>query len=96
MTTPDPHPPYTSAAIDAVTEAVEAEHDFGEWLSRVLAYAAARAGSLDALTAGRPGSWEAALVDQLVRGLVFDDADLARYAEADRAREAAGKVPGDD
>jgi hypothetical protein len=84
-----PHPPYTSAAIDAVTEAVRREHDFGGWLSAVLAYAAARLGSLDALTAGRPGSWEAAYVDSLARGLVFDEDGLRSYAEDDRRRRAA-------
>jgi hypothetical protein len=86
MTTPEPFPPYTSAAIDAVTEAVANEHDVGGWLSAVLAYAAARLGSLDALTAGRPGSWEAADVDHLARGLAFDDAELPRFAAEDRAR----------
>ena len=40
----------------------------------MLARVAARKGSSDALTAGRPGSWEASLVDQLVKGTVgYDD-----------------------
>ena len=86
MTTPDPHPPYTSAAIDAITEAIEHQTDFGGWLSLVLAYAAARKGSLDALTDGRPGAWEAVHVDRLARGLVFDDEGLRWYAEDDRKR----------
>jgi hypothetical protein len=70
---------YTDRAVDAVTAAVRAEHDFGGWLSLVLVRAAAQLGSLDALTAGRPGSWEAALVDQLARGLALDDDDLTAY-----------------
>jgi hypothetical protein len=70
---------YTDRAAEAVTEAAQAEHDFGGWLSLVLCRAAAQLGSLDALTAGRPGSWEAALVDQLARGLALDDEDLAAY-----------------
>jgi hypothetical protein len=70
---------YTDRAVEAVTAAVRAEHDFGGWLSLVLVRAAAQLGSLDALTAGRPGSWEAVLVDQLARGLAFDDEDLAAY-----------------
>ena len=90
VTTPDPHPPYTSAAIDAITEAAGSEHDLAEWLSLVLAYAAARLGSLDALTAGRPGSWEAADVDHLVRGLVGGDEGLRWYAEDDARRRGDG------
>jgi hypothetical protein len=70
---------YTDRAVEAVTAAARQEHDLGGWLSLVLVRAAAQLGSLNALTAGRPGSWEAALVDQLVRGLAFDDEDLAAY-----------------
>ena len=73
--------PYTTTAIDALTEAVEQEHDFPGWLSLILVRVAARKGSLNVLTDGRPGSWEAALVDRLARGLVFDDAGLQPYAE---------------
>ena len=72
-------PSYTLAAVEAVTAAARAEHDFGGWLSLVLCRAAAQLGTLDALTAGRPGSWEAALVDQLARGLAADDEGLADY-----------------
>jgi len=96
MTTPDPHPPYTAAAVDAIAEAVEHEHDFPGWLSLVLVYVSARKGSLDALTDGRPGSWEAALVDRLARGLAFDDAGLEPYAEDDRARRGGAGEDGGD
>jgi hypothetical protein len=72
-------PGYTYEAFKVITEAARAEHDFGGWLSLVLCRAAARLGSLDALTAGRQGSWEAALVDQLARGLAGDDEGLAAY-----------------
>ena len=61
---------YTRQAADALTRAARAEHDFAGWLAGVLATAAGRLGSSDALTAGRPGSWEASLVDQLVKGTV--------------------------
>jgi Helix-turn-helix len=61
--------PYTSRAVDAITQAARAEYDFGGWLAGVLA-AAGRLGSSDALIQGRPGSWEASLVDQLVKGTV--------------------------
>ena len=63
-------PAYTRSAVEAMARAVDAEHDFPGWLCAVLARVAARAGSADALTAGRPGSWEAALVEQLVKGTV--------------------------
>ena len=72
---------YTERAAAAMLEAVRHEHDFGGWLAHVLATAAAELGSSAALTAGRPGSWEADLVMQLVRGTVgWDDDYLADYA----------------
>lgn len=80
MTTIDGEHDYTRAAIDATVAAVGAEHDFGGWLARVLAGAAAELGSSDALIAGRPGSWEADLVSQLVHGTVgWDDEYLGDY-----------------
>jgi hypothetical protein len=72
---------YTDQAVEAVTAAARDEGDFGGWLSLVLVRAAAQLGSLDALTERRPGSWEAGLVDQLARGLAFDDEGLAAYRE---------------
>jgi hypothetical protein len=60
--------PYTSRAVAALTQAARAEHDFGGWLAGVLAEVAGQLGSSDALIMGRPGSWEASLVDQLVKG----------------------------
>ena len=39
----------------------------------------AQLGSGAALTAGRPGSWEAALVDQLIRGTVGHDDEVLSY-----------------
>jgi hypothetical protein len=62
--------PYTGPAVHAITQAARDQHDFAGWLAAVLAAAAGRLGSSDALTAGRPGSWEASLVDQLVKGTV--------------------------
>ena len=64
MTAPD----YTRQAAAAITEAARSEHDFAGWLAHVLAAVAGRLGSSDALIEGRPGSWEASLVDQLVKG----------------------------
>ena len=57
MTTPEQS--YTDRAATAIVDAVREEHDFGGWLAQVLATAAAELGSTAALTAGRPGSWEA-------------------------------------
>jgi hypothetical protein len=70
---------YTSGAVAAVTAAVRAEHDVGGWLADVLCRAAAALGSLDALTAGRPGSWESAHIDALSYGTCPDDEALAAY-----------------
>ena len=61
---------YTTRAIEAVTQAARTEHDFAGWLARVLAEAAGRLGSSDALVEGRPGSWEADHVMQLVHGTI--------------------------
>ena len=65
-----PDSPYTRSAVRALADAVDREHDFPGWLAAVLARVAAHAGSADQLTSGRPGSWEAALVEQLVKGTV--------------------------
>jgi hypothetical protein len=71
---------YTNDAHTAILQAARDEHDFGGWLADVLASPAADLGSTDALTAVRPGSWEASLVQQLVKGTVgWDDDYLADY-----------------
>ncbi len=71
---------YTTDARRAMLKAVRDEHDFGGWLAGVLASVSADLGSTYALTAGRPGSWEADLVQQLVKGTVgYDDDYLADY-----------------
>ena len=81
-----PEQTYTDRAATAIVDAVREQHDFGGWLAGVLATAAAELGSTAALTAGRPGSWEADLVQQLVRGTVgWDDDHLADYAKEPRS-----------
>jgi hypothetical protein len=73
---------YTERATAAVLEAARDAHDFAGWLAHVLAATAAELGSTDALTAGRPGSWKADLVRQLVRGTVGPgDEYLADYQD---------------
>lgn len=55
--------------------------DMGEWLALLGATIAARLGSTETFLANRPGSWEADLAEQLVRGTVgYGDEDLARHA----------------
>jgi hypothetical protein len=58
---------YTDRAAAATLEAARTEHDFGGWLAGILARTAAELGSTDALTARRPGSWEADLVQRLAK-----------------------------
>lgn len=73
---------YTRTAHAAIRAAAESEHDFAGWLADILARAAADLGSTYALTAGRPGSWEADLVQRLVKGTVgSDDEYLTDYRE---------------
>jgi hypothetical protein len=78
----DPGDQYTAWAVAACVVAVMETGDFAGWLSLVLVLAAAQLGSLDALTEGRPGSWEADLVDRLARGLAGDDDGLAHFRAA--------------
>ena len=81
-----PEQSYTERAAAAILEAVHEEHDFGGSLAEVLATAAAELGCAAALTSGRPASWEADLVQQLVRGTVgWDDDYLADYAKERRS-----------
>lgn len=70
--------PAEDPAFRALLDAARREHDFPGWLAGVLANVAAELGSVDALTEGRPGSWEADLVDKLVRGTV-DPVGLDAY-----------------
>ena len=66
-------PDYTRSAVAALTRAVGAEGDFAGWLAAVLARTAAEVGGSGAILAGRPGSWESALVRQLLAGTVGED-----------------------
>ena len=79
---------FSQRAAAAIVEAARGEHDFGGWLGEVLATAASELGSTAALTAGRPGSWEADLVQRLVRGTVgWEDEYLRDYRHAPPAIE---------
>lgn len=71
---------YTNHAHTAILAAAHDQQDFGGWLAGVLATVAAELGSSSALTAKRPGSWEADLVQRLVKGTVgWDDDYLNGY-----------------
>ncbi len=75
---------YTAQARAAILAAVRAQHDFGGWLAAVLSSVAADLGSSHALTAGRPGSWEADHIRGLVNGTVgWSDEFLNDYATED-------------
>jgi hypothetical protein len=65
----------TDRAVKTLLRAARTEHDFAGWLAHVLAQVAGQLGSADELTIGRPGSWEAALVSQLVSGTVGYDGE---------------------
>lgn len=65
---------YTSQAVRAVLDAARREHDVAGWLAGVLASVAGQLGSSALLVAGRPGSWEASYVRQLLGGTAgWDD-----------------------
>lgn len=72
-------------AVEILTQAVRLDRprsaggvepgDFAEFVASVLAAVAANVGSVERLTTGRPGSWEADLIHQLAYGTVGDDPD---------------------
>ena len=75
-------------------QAARDEDDFAGWLAAALAWAAAGLGSSDALTAGRSGSWEAALVDQLVKGTVgYGDEYLPGRSAEDDSENVTAAAP---
>jgi len=82
---------YTSRAVAAITQAARSEHDFAGWLARCLTAAAGQLGGSDALVEGRPGSWEADLVMQLVHGTA-GHSDEYLPAPAGRAKLTDAKV----
>jgi hypothetical protein len=71
------------AAVTCAIRAINADQrpgDGGEFITHLLATVAANLGSTDALTAARPGSWEAAGVQDLVSKAVgWDDEYLLTY-----------------
>lgn len=72
-------PALWAQAVDVLTRAIrltrtrkngeEEPDDFAEFFATALAAAAANVGSIERVTAGRPGSWEAAALHDLLSGL---------------------------
>ena len=74
--------------VDVLTAAVRLDHpqhgatDFADFLASALGAVAANVGSTGRITAGRPGSWEADLLAQLVNGTIgwdLNPQDLAQW-----------------
>lgn len=59
----------------AANVAINRDRDFADFLANVLATTAANVGGPERLLAGRPGSWEAGLIEDLLRGTVGTDPD---------------------
>lgn len=72
--------------VEALTAAARLEHptfgtnDFADFLADVLRATAANLGDPSALTAGRPGSWESAALNQLLIGTISRDTDMFELA----------------
>ncbi len=74
-------------AVDALTAAAKLtrttaggsveQGDFAEFLVQAVAAVAANLGSIEAVTAGRPGSWESALVHNILTGALSGDPSLS-------------------
>lgn len=63
----------TLTAAARLTHPEHGEIDFADFLASALAAVAGNVGSTDRVTAGRSGSWEADLVQQLLAGTVGED-----------------------
>lgn len=80
------HTRLWGATVRDLTAAVRLRHprsgqlDFADFLASALAAVAGNVGSTDRIVAGRPGSWEAYRVNQLVGGTVGYDQDEAALA----------------
>jgi hypothetical protein len=80
-------------AVRVLTEAARTTSDFAEFLTHAAAGAAANIGSIDALLAERPGSWEAHYVRDMLTATVGDD---EQYLIEHRAEPLGVRVHVDD
>ena len=77
----DEHRHLWDSAVTTLTAAVRLTHptngpaDFGDFLASALAAVAGNVGSLERVTAGRPGSWEASTIQDLLEGAVGFEPD---------------------
>ena len=80
----NPSETYAREVVATLRRVVNTKPDFPGWLAGVLAtVAAGHANGSHALTAGRPGSWEAGHLARLLAGTVGeDDEHLTDYAAA--------------
>lgn len=75
------------ATVASLTAAVRLRHpqhgaaDFGDFLGSAIAAVAANVGSGERITAGRPGSWESAAIEQLITGAVGIEAGPVELAD---------------
>ena len=85
---------YAVRAYEALLAAHRDVTDFAEWLTRMVATVATKLGGVDALTAGRPGSWEAAKIQSWMEsagvGIAGDPGGFGQLAALlDAARDSA-------
>lgn len=73
--------PWQWQLLGALRNCHESGRDLAAMIGVALARLAAELGSMAAVTAARPGSWEASLVAQLLEGTAGDDTQL-RYWRA--------------
>lgn len=76
-------PGYSVRAFAALVEAAHTEHDFADWLTRMVAAVTAHVGGIEVLTAGRAGSWESAHIEAWMLSAGCGEAcSLAPHREA--------------
>ncbi|MQA62369.1 MAG: hypothetical protein GEU86_12915 [Actinophytocola sp.] len=73
---------YSAQAFTALVAAFDHEYDFADWLTGVVAALTVRVGGLDALLAGRPGSWESAAIAGWMRSAGCEVPEVADELQA--------------
>lgn len=68
---------YSVQAFTALLAAFDHEYDFADWLTGIVAALTVRVGGLDALLAGRPGSWESAAIAEWMRSAGCEAPEVA-------------------
>src|SRR5258708_16453252 len=87
-------PGYDRALLAALRTAHQAHEDLAETIARALARLAAELGGSFEVFKARPGSWEAALIAELLRGTVGPDGEnLPMYGGPGGAPRTAHPAP---